>query len=496
MERRSVLSGLLAGLAPRWAVGRAARAADPFDVSAEELAALFRSKRLGVVEHARQVVDRVERARSLNAFITFDAERFLEDAQRLERSRRRDGLLFGVPVPIKDSINTAQYPTTAGTTALKQFQPAEDAPLVAQLRQQGALVLGKTNLHELSYGWTSNNRAYGAVHNPYDLSRIPGGSSGGTAAAVAARLAPFGVAEDTEGSIRVPAALCGLAGFRPTTGRYTTEGAVPISPLFDQIGPVAAHARDLLLFDRVAGPSRQPIAPATLHGVRLAVVRRDAWTDLHPDVESAAEAALRRLQERGVELVEAEFPDLTAMVEAIAEPIQNRDVRVALTAYLHRYHAPAHFDAVVAAASADIRGVFDRDVLPGSPGFVTDERYREMVTVLRPQLQAAYAAFFARTRADAMVFPTTRVTAPRIGEEDTVDIGGRRIEFTHAVAGNISAGSTAGLPGLVLPIGLDPGGLPISLEFDGPSASDARLLSIAAAVESALGRLPPPRALA
>jgi indoleacetamide hydrolase len=495
MRRRTVLSGLIASLASKWSFGHATRPTDPIQLPASELVALFRSRRLGVLEHARAVVERVEQHRALNAFISFDADRFLNDARQLERRRRRDGLLYGVPVPVKDSINTAQYPTTAGTNALRAFRPSDDAPIVAQLRAAGALVLGKTNLHELSYGWTSNNLAFGAVHNPYDLSRIPGGSSGGTAAAVAARLAPLGVAEDTEGSIRVPAALCGLAGFRPTTGRYSTDGAAPISPLFDQVGPVATHAQDLWLFDRVACPRTVTLSNAPLDGIRLAVVRPDLWSDLHPEVSAAAEAALRRLQARGAVLVEAEFPELTPLVEAIAEPIQNHDVRTALAAYLVRYRAPATFDDVVRSASADIRAVFDQYVLPGGTGYTDDARYREMTQVLRPRLQQAYADFFARTRTEAMVFPTTRVTAPRIGAEDTVDIGGRAIEFGHAIAGNISAGSTAGLPGLVLPIGLDSQGLPMSLEFDGRVGSDPRMLSLAGALEEALGRLPPPPAL-
>src|SRR5271163_1204847 len=182
-------------------------------------------------------------------------------AQALEQARARDnergagakpGALFGLPIPVKDSVNTRDYPTTGGTPALRHFRPKDDAPVVAALRGAGAIVLGKTNLHELSYGWTSNNLAFGAVHNPYDPACIPGGSSGGTAAAIASRMAPLGVAEDTEGSIRVPAAFCGIAGFRPTTGRYSTRGCVPISPLFDQVGPHARSVADLALFDSVA----------------------------------------------------------------------------------------------------------------------------------------------------------------------------------------------------------------------------------------------------
>ena len=164
------------------------------------------------------------------------------------------------------------------------------------LKAAGAIVLGKTNLHELSYGWTSNNRAYGAVHNPYDPARIPGGSSGGTAAAIAARLAPLGVAEDTEGSIRVPAAFCGIVGFRPTTGRYSTEGCVPISPLFDQVGPHARTVADLALFDAAVTLDARPLDAVPLRGVRLGIVRDYWFADLDAEVERITDRALARLE--------------------------------------------------------------------------------------------------------------------------------------------------------------------------------------------------------
>ena len=495
MHRRELLlAGLLSPLMAHRTEGSSIPTQEPFSWSAERLGQALRSGELGVVEYARAAIERVEAAKALNAFITFHPEQVLADARQLERRRsHRAGALFGIPIPIKDSVNTAQYPTSGGTLALRHFRPRSDAPIVARLRAEGAIVLGKTNLHELSYGWTSNNLAFGPVRNPYGLDRIPGGSSGGTAAAVAARLAPFGIAEDTEGSIRVPAALCGVAGFRPTTGRYATEGAIPISPLFDQIGPVAHHASDLLLLDRLMSDDPSVVAQQSLKGVRLGVVQDPFWRDLHPQVEAAARDALRRLQDAGAELVMADWPELTDMVGAICEPIQNHDVRIALTAFLRRYSAPTDFDGVVSAASPDIRAVFAHDILPGSPGFIDARRYQEMIHVLLPALRQAYADFFGRLRVSALVFSTTRTSAPRIGEEESVDIGGRRIDFTRAIAGNIAPGSTTGLPGLVLPIGLDTGGLPLSLEFDGPAGSDRVLLSLAVCLEETLGRLAPPQ---
>src|ERR1700732_304052 len=186
------------------------------------------------------------------------------------RTRSRLGPLHGLPVPIKDSVNTRQYPTTVGTNALRGFRPKQDAAVVRALLGAGAIVLGKTNLHELSFGWTSDNQAFGPVRNPYDTARIAGGSSGGTAAAVAARMAPLGVAADTEGSIRVPAAFCGIAGFRPTIARYPNTGGAPISALFGQVGPHARSVADLVLFDSVVACEPAPMGQGRLGGGRAA----------------------------------------------------------------------------------------------------------------------------------------------------------------------------------------------------------------------------------
>src|ERR1700680_2015597 len=241
--------------------------------------------------YAAALMQRCEAGRALNAFITFEPEHVLEEARACDRRRHSGqalGPLHGLPIPIKDSVNTRHYPTTAGTPALRQFRPAQDAPVVRALLEAGAIVLGKTNLHELSFGWTSNNEAFGPVRNPYDRARIAGGSSGGTAAAVAARMAPLGVAEDTEGSIRVPAAMCGIAGFRPTTTRYPSTGVVPISTLFDQVGPHARSVDDLALFDSVVTGDWNALRAAELKGVKLGVGRKYWYSGLEAEVERIA----------------------------------------------------------------------------------------------------------------------------------------------------------------------------------------------------------------
>ena len=470
------------------------------DLSAQEAVARMASGELSVVSYAEALLERCLTARALNAFITLEPERVLADARARDQERRDGnpcGPLFGLPVPIKDSVCTRDYPTTAGTPALRSFRPRQDAPLVATLRAAGAIVLGKTNLHELSYGWTSRNLAFGAVHNPYDPTRIPGGSSGGTAAAIAARLAPLGVAEDTEGSIRVPAALCGIAGFRPTTGRYSTSGCVPISPLFDQTGPHARNVGDLRLFDRVAALKQDPeefpgSSDLRLEGVRLGVVRDYWFGGLDPEVERITTAALARLSAAGAVLVESALPGLQALIDRATAQIQNHDVRVELPRFLQAYGAHVSFERLVAAASPDIQATFRSDVLPGSPNFVSERAYVNARDEVLPALRALLRDYFARERIDALVFPATMVPAPRIGDEDMLEVAGRRIPFTTAIARNIDPGSTAGLPGLILPAGLTQEGLPVALEFDAPAGSDRRLLAIGVALERALGNLPPP----
>jgi mandelamide amidase len=473
----------------------AASAADLVNLGAVEAVAHMSQGAFTSERYAEALLARCRSAQALNAFIALEPARVLEDARARDRERlagAKSGPLFGLPIPVKDSVNTREYATTGGTPALRHFRPAKDAPVVASLRAAGALVLGKTNLHELSFGWTSNNLAFGPVRNPYDLARIPGGSSGGTAAAIAARLAPLGIAEDTEGSIRVPAAFCGIAGFRPTTGRYPTQGCVPISPLFDQVGPHARSVADLALFDSVVAGDWQKLEAPPFAGLRLGVVRDYWFTELDPEVERLTQLALARLEDAGAQIVETALPGLAALINRTTDAVQNHDVRIALPRYLKEYGAGIGFDALIAQASPDIQRVFRSDVLPGGANFVTEAAYAAARDQYLPALRRLYRDYFARTGVAAMVFPTTLVPAPRIGEETTVEVRGRPLPFDTAVARNIAPGSTAGLPGLVLPVGLTQGGLPVAIELDTAAGSDRALLALGLGVERLLETLPAP----
>lgn len=466
-------------------------------LSAAEAVSAMREGRVTALDYAEALLARCAARADLNAFITLDPEAVRAEARAADRRRAAGevlGPLHGLPVPIKDSINTADLPTTAGTSALRHFHPAADAPVVARLRAAGAIVLGKTNLHELSLGWTSNNLAYGPVRNPWDTARIPGGSSGGSAAAVAAGMAPLALAEDTEGSIRVPAALCGIAGFRPTTGRYPNEGCAPITSEFDQIGPVARRVSDLVLFDDVMTGGASPVAVPPLPGLRIGVAPGYYFADLEPAVAEAVDGVIGQLERAGVTIVRADLPGLAELIDAITLTVQIHDVVPSLRRWLAASGASITYEELHAQVSPDVKGLLEAFAVPGAPGAIPEELYAAALTVHLPALKALFAKWFAENRVDAMLFPATRIRATRIGEDRTVSLAGADVPFEAAISRNIAPGSTAGLPGLVMPAALA-GGLPVAIELDGPAGSDRALLGIGLAIEALIGPLPPPPAI-
>src|SRR5580704_11047727 len=220
----------------------------------QEVARLYRKRQVSPVELTRLVLSRIALLDpQLNSYITVTSDLALEQAKQAEtelsgRKPHRDrGPLHGIPISLKDNIYTEGIRTTAGSRILSNFVPQHDAAVVARLREAGVVILGKTNMHEFAYGVTSNNPHFGPVRNPWDRSRIPGGSSGGSAAAVAAGLCYGSIGSDTGGSIRIPAALCAIVGLKPTLGRVTVDGVIPLSPRLDCVGPLARTVHDVAL---------------------------------------------------------------------------------------------------------------------------------------------------------------------------------------------------------------------------------------------------------
>lgn len=482
------------GLGP--GVCRAMVPRDMLELSAGEAVAAMRRGDMKAEDYASTLLARCEAGKHLNAFISLDPPKVMEAARAADRRREAGGFLgplHGLPIPIKDSVNTRDLPTTGGTPALRSFRPKADAPIVRTLLDGGAILLGKTNLHELSFGWTSANLAFGAVKNPYDPTRIPGGSSGGTAVAVATRMAPLGVAEDTCGSIRVPAAMSGIVGFRPTTFRYSPRGIVPLTSVYDTAGPHARSVADLALFDSVLTGDGSALRPVSLKGARLGVSRAHYFADLDPEVERVTGEALAKLKEAGAVLVEVDIPDLTKLVDLANFPIIQNETVPMITKYLDEFEAGVSFDQVVATASDDAKRDLGLFALPGGKFRASKEVYEAARDTYRPALQQAFRKYFCETGVAAIVYPTTLVPPTPIGQDQEVEINGKKVPFYVAVSRNIAPSSCAGLPGLVLPAGLTKGGLPIGIEFDSGAGTDRELLALGLALERALGHLPPPR---
>jgi mandelamide amidase len=465
------------------------------DLSATEAIAAMRQGDISAVDYATALLQRCEAGKHLNAFITLEPERVLEAASAADKLRAtgaQPGPLHGLPIPVKDSVNTKEYRTTGGTRALSNFHPEKNAVLVDQLIAAGAIVMGKTTVHELSFGWTSNNQAFGAVHNPYDTSRIPGGSSGGTAAAIAYGMAPLGIAEDTQGSIRVPAAMCGIYGFRPTTNRYPNTGVIPITPLFDQVGPHARSVADIALFDNVISGEPLVSKAPSLQGVRLGIPRQFFFASLDAEVERISNESLEKLAAAGAVLVEAVVPRLGELVALTTAQVQLYHVMPMLKRYLQEFDTGVSFDELMQQASPDIQATFARYVLPGGELVIPEADFVAARDQHLPALRETLKNYFATNNLAAMIFPTAQIAAPPIGQDSEVLLNGKTVPFEVVISRNISSGSTAGLPGLVIPADLNADGLPVTLEIDGPEGSDRDLLGIGLAIEKVLGHLPPP----
>jgi len=470
------------------------------ELSAVEAVAAIGNGELRAEDYARALVERCEKLKQLNAFISLDRDAVLEAARAVDQSRARAaplGALSGLPIPIKDSICTAALPTTSGTRALRGFRPGADAEIWKRLSNAQAVLLGKNNLHEMSMGWTSANQAFGPVRNPYDPARIPGGSSGGTAAAIAARMAPVGIGEDTNGSIRVPAAMCGIAGLRPTHGRYPGRGIVPLAPTLDTVGPMARAVSDLCLIDAVVTGGPMVTAPTELRGIRFGVSRRHYFSDLDPGVELVMEQVLARLRGAGATIVEAEIPGLAELVSKITVPIIYYEARRSLSRFLAEQAAPVDFTQLVEALSPDIRKPINEWALADSPKAITDQAYQEAIQQFRPALQATWRNYFREHRVAAVVAPVVRMPAPLIPDPPAspgfnVEINGIIVPARTAFARNIAPSSSAGLPSIVLPGGMT-NGLPVGVEFDGPEGSDRELLALALAIERVLDPIPAPQ---
>ena len=440
-----------------------------------ELSRQLRCKALSPVELTEECLARIERFNPvLNAFITLTPEAALAEARAREREIQKGdwrGPLHGIPVGLKDVIDTAGVKTTAASRLFSQRVPAEDAPLVVKLRQAGAIILGKNNLHEFAYGGSSIISYFGEVRNPWNPAYIAGGSSGGSAAAVAAGLCYASVGTDTAGSIREPAAQCGIVGLKPTYGRVSLQGVIPLSPSLDHAGPLTGSVADAAaLFNVIRQDSSgktSPVdaecgkSPLALGRLRVGVPRAFFFEELDGQISAAVE--------QGLGVIQTLVADVREVMIAV-----NTD-RTLQAAESYRYHAdwvrkyPEFYDPETLGR-----------ILRGEQ--VTDAECIRLSAELAEERRNVRAVF---EQVDALVTPTVPIASPTISSLRANPEDLRPTELI--LLRNTRPFNVWGLPAISIPCGLTQDGLPIGLQIAGPDGGDALVLSLAEAYEQASG---------
>ncbi|GAA2216039.1 indoleacetamide hydrolase [Nonomuraea monospora] len=476
------------------------------DVSASlvEQAAAIRRGELSSHELTRMYLERIDALDAfevINAFILSRGDDVLAEAARLDElqaSGRLAGPLHGIPLGIKDNLFTAGTVTSGGTAVLGTFIPDADATAVRLLKEAGALVLGKTNLHECSFGITSNNPHYGAVRNPYDPLRIPGGSSGGSGAAVAARLCSAAMGSDSGGSVRIPAALCGVVGLKPTLGRVSRGRTFGLSWSYDVVGPIARTAEDAAALLRVIASGSDPLDPfasrdpsgavlpetvaadaTRLRGLRVGIPDGYFAADNTPDVDRVLARTYRLLEDAGAVLVPVSVEGVeqathTGFLTVIPEAV------VLTGQALREAGVPGGIVAALDRFGADVRAALGGQVGPEAqpvPAFA----YAEAMARTVPAIRRGFADALAEV--DVLLTATTPATAVPIAEDVTMRHNGRTADTFETFIRYTFCVSMAGLPAISVPAGVDQAGLPIGVQFVGQPWSEAKLLEIACAYE-------------
>ena len=427
----------------------------------------IRTRKLSPVELTRECLANIDRLNpTLNAFITVTGDLALAQAQRAEEeisAGNYRGPLHGIPIALKDNIDTAGVRTTAGSNQYRDRIPAEDAEIVRQLKLAGAVIVGKNNMHEFAFGGSGVISAFGPARNPIDPKRITGGSSSGSAAAVGSGMCVAAIGTDTAGSVRCPAALCGVVGHRPSQGVLSNAGIVPLAESFDTPGPIAQTVADahaiLQALSPVGCPTTLPLQPFDLTKLRIGVARNLA-VDLEPDVASRFESAVQTL----VKLV-AYVEDIRVEVEP-AWNVRNFEIF-----HYHREmfeHTPQLYDP----------RTLDR--VRGSAGVTEIDYVRERETL---KIGSPAASLFDKL--DLILSPTVPVSAPLVSEFDAMDSAALRVYEVNSLLRNALPFSFLWCPSISVPCGFTQSGLPVGLQISGRPGDDWRVLQLAMAYEQA-----------
>jgi aspartyl-tRNA(Asn)/glutamyl-tRNA(Gln) amidotransferase subunit A len=430
----------------------------------------LRARKLTCAELVDRALTRAKEHADLNAFITVTETEARAEAEERDRELR-DGIdrgpLHGIPIALKDLFYTRGIRTTGGSLLYKNFVPDYDARVVTRLREAGAISIGKLNMHELAFGITSLNPHYGAVKNPLDPERLAGGSSGGSAAVIAADIVSMTLGSDTGGSIRIPASYCGIVGFKPTYGIVSRRGVMPLGFTLDHVGPLGACVEDCALAMNAIADCKEDynlFALEDCNGIRVGRPRNFFFEQVDEVVSSAVNRAISTMQHAGAEIIETEIPDFHAL---------NTVSHMILMAEFAALHVE---DKQRSQFGEDVWHLLQQGRMISAPEYINAQRLR---TVFRDEMARVWE------KIDLLATPTTPIVAPPAAAE-MVEINGQQEAVRPASTRLVRAINCLGTPAISLPCGQSPEGLPIGLQLVSPAYTDARLLQIAKTLERLL----------
>jgi aspartyl-tRNA(Asn)/glutamyl-tRNA(Gln) amidotransferase subunit A len=438
-----------------------------------ESADALRAKKVSSLELTNEALRKIagENPR-INAFITVlaDAARARASAMDAELSHGIDrGPMHGIPIAHKDLVYTKGIRTTGGSKIFENFVPDHDADIAMNLDKAGAVLVGKTNLHEFAYGITSNNPHFGPVRNPWDTERIPGGSSGGSGAAIAAGVVPMATGTDTGGSIRIPASFCGITGLKPTFGLISKRGVMPLGWTMDHMGPMTKTVRDAAVaFHAMSGQAAGYVPPKNvdIRGLRVGLPVNYYFDQLDIEVAQSVRTAVQSAAALGARIIDVKVPDIDAL------NIVGRMLLLAEASSVHQPHLNRRADI-----GADVLTLLDQGRLIRGCDYVDAQRLRRI-----------YAREFSKlwSQVDCIFTPATPTPAPKIGQT-TMEVGGKSEDVRLATTRLMRAINVLGIPALSIPSGFTKSGLPIGLQILGAPRAEDILLRVGAAIEDATG---------
>jgi Asp-tRNA(Asn)/Glu-tRNA(Gln) amidotransferase A subunit family amidase len=482
--------------------GKSLTDGDLADLSLFQLSKMIRQGDLSSKKLVELYLERIQKfggPKKVNAYITVEGDAALrraEELDKLAKQKKFKGPLHGLPVAIKDNLDTKDMKTTGGSKILASWIPPSDAHVVKKLKDAGAIIIGKTNMHEFAFGITTNNPHYGPTRNPYDLSRIPGGSSGGSGAAAAAALCAGAIGTDTGGSVRIPAALCGVVGLKPTLGRVGRGGMMYLSFTRDVIGPITRTVADsALILEAIVGKDpRDPESSSNLvpnytaylkddlKGKKFGVPIKYFFENIHPDTQKVIEGAIEEIKSLGgsVKEVEVKHMDIatpTGFNIVLAECIYHMED------YLKTFDREATIEKYLDQLGPDVKGVLGgQKGTPESkpvPGYL----YAKSVREDRNKMITGFED--AMTGLDALILPTTPLPASKIGDDVETELLGKKVNTFLTFIKNCDPISVVGYPAITVPAGYSKTGLPIGLQIVARPWEEGQLVSMAYSFERA-----------